>query len=285
VAKYERIRTENGIQYADYPEEYLRGGQSFELKVSQGLIPKHSFVAKFGENSDIDTGTVPEDVWEYGGAYTYDATGTAPIVSVVSDNAGDTESFGIQGLDINGNLVTQTVTLNGTTRVALTTPLWRVFRMSNQSATDIVGTVYCYVGTGGVPSATNVRAIVTSTNQTLMALYTIPLGKVGFLKNVVLSGSGTKTAGYAQCSYAIRNVGKVFKIKRRLDISFSGSSSFLDLRFFPGPIPALSDIRVRVEDVSANDTGISSTFDILLVDEDVFSDEYLSSIGQPSEMP
>ena len=62
----------------------------FELAVAMGLVAGHSYVGKFGENPDVDTGTTPEDVWEGGGAYTYDADASAPIQYLSSSDAGDT---------------------------------------------------------------------------------------------------------------------------------------------------------------------------------------------------
>ena len=263
---------------------YLNVGQDFMLKVNQGLIPGHSIVDKFGENPDIDTGTVPEDVWEYGGEYPYDADGTAPIVSVVSDNAADVEIINITGLDIDGNEITQTVILTGTTRVALPTPLWRVYRMSNEATVgnDLVGTIYCYTSTGNVPAPTEVRAIMDNgNNQTLMALYTMPKGKVGFLLRGEVGGSRAVNAGTMQCAYYSRRYGKVFKIKKRFYVTNQGSSTYQDVRSAPDPIPSFTDIKFVVEDVSSNNSGVFGTFDILLIDEDLFPLEYLQAIGQP----
>lgn len=279
--RYIRLGTNRVVSYSD-PLEYLNAGQSFELKVSMGLVPKHSTVDKFGENPEIDTNTAPEDIWEAGGLYTYDAVGTAPIVSLVSDSAADTMTINVQGLNIDGYLVSQEITLSGTTRVALTTPLWRVFRMFNTSATNITGTVYCYVGTGGVPSLADTRAIIDNgNNQTLMALYTIPRGYVGFLYKGEIGMSRSVAAGETQAAYYSRRYGRVFRVKKRVDLSNSGDSLFQDKRSFPDIVPALTDIKLTVEAVSANSTGVFGTFDILLVEQDVFSDEYLATIGQP----
>ena len=261
---------------------YLNVGQPFNLKVNQGLVPGHTNIDKFGENPDIDTGTVPEDIWELGGLYIYDADNTAPIVSLISDNAADTMDIEVQGLDINGNLTVQTLTLTGTTRVALTTPLWRVFRMTNIGTVDMTGTVYCYIGTGGVPTAANTRAIIDNgNNQTLMAIYTIPNGHVGFLCRGELGMSRSASSGAAQAAYYSRRFGSVFTVKKRVDITNQGSSIYQDLRPFPDVIPGKTDIRLTVEDVSANNTGVFGTFDILLIDESEFPDSYLVSIGQP----
>ena len=260
----------------------------FEMSVSLGGYPAMSVVDKFGENPQIDTGTTPEDIWEGGGLYNYDADGTAPIERVVSNNAADTGNLNVQGLDIDGNMVSQTVTLNGTTPVLLPTPLWRCFRMINVGTADLVGTVYAYIGTTAptaVPPATadsQTRAIINNgNNQTLMSLYTIPAGKVGFLYRGELGMSRAQTTGAVQLSYYSRRYGGVFTVKKRVDVTNQGSSIFQDIRSFPDTIPALTDIRLTVEDVSSNGAGVFGTFDILLVDQDEFPTDYLQNIGQP----
>lgn len=262
----------------------------WRLKVSKGQVPGHSVVDKFGKNETITTGTDPEDIWEGGGVYPYDAINTAPIVSLASNDSGDTEVISIQGLDIDGNFVEQEITLSGTTRVALTTPLWRVYRMINMGDTSLDGMVFCYTGTGAVPSVgdSEVRAIIDDgNNQTLMCLYTIPLGKVGFLYRGEIGiedeGNAGALAEYARCQYKSRRVGKVFTVKKEATLMVS-TGNYVDDRVFPDPIPALTDIKTECVEVSAA-MGLWATFDILLVDEDQFSAEYLTAIGQPSVMP
>lgn len=254
------------------------------LSVNMGLTDFCEFVDKFGENPDIDTGTTPEDIWEFGGSYTYDLNGTAPIVSLVSDSLNDNMNISITGLDINGYKVDQVVKLSGTTRVALTTPLWRVYQMSNEGVTgeDIAGTVYCYAGTSPVPANADIRAIIDNgNNQTLMALYTIPRGKIGFLFRGELGGSRSANAGAIQCAYYSRRFGRVFKIKKRVYVTNQGTSVYIDKRTAPDIIPGLTDIKLRVESVSANNTGVFGTLDIMLVDQKHFSRLYLTAIGQP----
>lgn len=265
------------------PVQVLNDPQ-FNLRVQQGLVPGYSVVDKFGVNQMIEPSTDPEDLWEFGGLYTYDADGTAPIVSLVSDNASDTEEISIQGLDIDGNLVTQLITLTGTTRVALITPLWRVFRMFNNGANYLLGTVYCYAGTSPVPANADVRAIIDSTNgQTLMSLYTIPKGKVGYLYRgelgVELEGNAGALAEYAHCHYESRRFGKTFRVKKAVTLLVGGSAIYQDRRSFPDIIPSLTDVKLKIIEVT-QDMGIWGTFDLLLVDEDLFSPEYLTSIGQ-----
>jgi hypothetical protein len=153
-------------------------------RVAMGLIPGMSTIDKFGANFNITTASGPEDVWEGGGIYPFSTS--ADIISLSSSDASDTHVVRVQGLDENGDEVIQDITLTGQTRVPLTTPLFRVYRMENMGNADFTGTVYCYSGTensSGVPSGASVtKAIIDNgNNQTLMAIYTIPLGKVGFL--------------------------------------------------------------------------------------------------------
>ena len=115
------------------------GNKDFLLEVAKGNIVGHSFINKFGQNEDIGTGAF-EDIWDGGGTYNYPIDGTAPITKIDSSTT-DTVDIEVQGLDINGALVTQTKTLTGTTPVTLETPLWRVFRMKNINGTPLVGTV------------------------------------------------------------------------------------------------------------------------------------------------
>ncbi len=254
--------------------------QDFLLSVTMGLVPGYSFVDKFGENPEVTGASDPEDVWEVGGTYIYDTDDTAPIQSLISD-AADIQPITVQGLDINGLLVTQTITLTGTVRVALTVPLWRVVRMQNIGATDIAGNVYCYTGTGGAPAANLIRAVVTAANQTLMSIYTIPADKVGFLIGEEIGASRFVAAAEIRAATRVRMFGGVFTTKRRVNLSNAGTSIDRHINPFPDVLPGKSDIKQTVEEVSAT-VGIFGTIQILLVDANILPLLFLTGIGQPS---
>lgn len=268
--------------------------QKLVLAVSMGQAPGYSVVNKYGINPEITTISDPEDVWQFGGSYPYDADNTAPILYVSSSSSADVgQIINIQGLDIDGNFISQDVTLTGQTNVLLDTPLWRVFRMQNNA--DITGQnegiIYVHTDiapTAGVPLAANVRSIISGSaageepNQTLMAIFTIPLRKVAFLYKrevgVELDGNAAALAEYAHCHYEQRSFGKLFKVKKAVTVFTA--NIYQDELPFPSPISALTDLRLRVIRVTQT-MGMWGTFDLLLVDEDKFSDEYLQSIGQP----
>lgn len=268
----------------------IDNGLEWRYRIQSGQVDGYSVVDKFGINPTIATGTDPEDIWEFGGVYNYDDTGTAPIMYMSSNNDDDANDVVVEGLDIDGNFVSQTVTLLGQDNASLSTPLWRVYRMVNDGDTSLSGTVYCHTDatpSNGVPAGANVRAIIEDgKNQTLMCLYTIPLGKVGFLfrgeMGIELEGNAASLSEYAHCHYESRRVGKVFTVKKAVTI-FPGQH-YQDYRTFPDPIPALTDIKLTAETVTTT-MGMWGTFDIMLVDEDKLNNDYLTAIGQPSVMP
>ena len=256
---------------------------SFRCRVAKGDVPGWSFVRKYGACFGMQAATGMRDIWEFGSPalgdlnYTFPADGTAPIDTVSSSSASDTGPIVVQGLDINGELVTQTVTLAGQAQVSLSTPLWRCFRAYNDGDTTtpvigggFAGNIYIYentTATDGVPDdLTKVRAFVSNGyNQTLMALYTIPAGKIGFLvwNRVGLVKKGT--AGAILESWQ-RNFGKYFRIQDSGSLSNVGTSTFAFSDQVVQVIPALTDIVVR-GDVDTNDTGIAARFSLFLQDD------------------
>ena len=102
---------------------------------------KGKVLVKFGKNDDLDTGT-EETIWETGGDETLPSGNDIDIIK--STNAGDTQDVVIEGHTLSGSdltFVSQTATLNGTTNVTLTTPLYRVTRLYNNGSTDFAGDV------------------------------------------------------------------------------------------------------------------------------------------------
>ena len=104
------------------------------LDIAKGNVTGHTYYHKFGLAPDFDTEDNAVDVWD--GAndglhnlMTHTYSTTADIDSLSSSNNGDTQTIVVEGLDTNWNYVTQTLTLTGNTRKALSTDLIRVFRV------------------------------------------------------------------------------------------------------------------------------------------------------------
>ena len=167
--------------------------------------------------------------------------------------------------------VSQVVITNGQNKVTLETPLYRLYRMINVSSTDITGTLYGYVDgtiTGGVPDdQTTVRAVIDNgDNQTQMAIYTVPKDTIGYVIGADVTFSRAVSAGaVGQFIFRIRTPGTVFRVLKRLALLSTGSSTWALQPPIPlGPLPAGTDMTLTVEAVSANNTGCSGSFTLLL---------------------
>jgi len=244
------------------------------LAIAEGEVSGKTFIHKFGKAPDFDIVDGYVTIWDGSDdgdiaqmQYVYSTSDD--IDSISSSNNGDTQDIEVQGLDINYALVTQTITLTGQTRAALTTNLLRVFRMINVGSTDLAGHVYCYENTAlttGTPDdTTKVRAVINnSNNQSLMAIYTIPAGKTGYMRSIFMGAAGARKTSVHNIHLHIRPFGQVFQLKFDTSIIASGTSHISHKYTEPEIILEKSDIKVDVntdEDIA----GVSAGFDIVLV--------------------
>jgi hypothetical protein len=245
----------------------FRRATDFSLEIARGNIEGVSSVAKFGENLDIDTGAA-EDIWDFGGLYTFSTS--AVITTLSSSDNGDTQTIRVYGLDTNRAEVVQDVTLSGFAQATLGTALIRVNRMVNTSSTDIAGIVYCYetgTASSGVPDdLADVRAIIDgANNQTLMAIYTVPAGKTAYLYKATIDIVDNR-AVQVKATLRVKPFGEVFQIKNASSADSQGSGKMEFLYTTPLVITEKSDIILRIDEVSSDNTGASGSFDLVLVD-------------------
>lgn len=255
----------------------LIGVSDFLIEVAKGTVLGHSLEFKFGRNPDIDTGSTPEDIWTYGGLYTYNDTPSIQYIS--SDTLTDLGmEITVQGLDADYNLQTLTVVLNGQNQTQIGTgeTFVRVFRAFNSGAIPFTGNILIYDDTnggvvGGIPTdTTSIKAeIKADDQQTYMAIYTIPAGKTGyFLGGAISLITNASASKSATVDLRLRRFGGVFRSSELVDISSTGTSNFSQDLHALGPlkIPEKTDVLAQVRDVGANDTGVAAYFSILLVD-------------------
>jgi len=236
--------------------------REFLIDVAMGLYDNMSIVNKFGANPDVDSGSVPEDVWGYGGVYGFYPT-AAEGMEIVSTSASDTEDIFIQGLDSSWNVISETKTLNGQTAVALDNDYIRVFRAYNTGANDLVGNVSVRMDSG---AATVAAYIIAAENQTQQTIYTIPAGKTGYFLQGYVAMVDAGASRTCRMIYQVRPFGGVFQIKGEVGLTTGGNTHWQYRYQGPPPIPEKSDIRIRVTEASSADMKMVGGYDILLVD-------------------
>lgn len=243
-----------------------------DLEIPVGRYPGISIVNKFGRNPDIDTGTVPEDVWAGGGVYTGFPTGTPELIEVLSSSSNDTdggsgcEVVTVYGLDANGVEQSENVTLSGTTPVDTASTYSRLFRVqcieSNNGSNDTFndGSI-----TARWTTTTSVVFAVMPADrgQTQIATYTIPSGKTGLLRNFKASVNDA-TSTVVDGGLWVRPDGASPRLIRIFSASQTDSHSE---QIFGGIVlTELTDISVRITGTSSSNAAITSNFDILLID-------------------
>jgi hypothetical protein len=335
--------TANQLPVAQYP---------MALQSGRGDMAGITHINKFGHNPDIDTGTLPETIWDGGGQWvgptaarvhsivssstadlgTTVSSGTATntttvtlvdtaatfvsdgvsVNDVVIDTTDGDHSFVLavtsetelsiaelhhngsiasgnsyivvtpgstgssvlhikKGLDANKDEISEYIVMNGTTPVNTANSYWRISRMHF----DGVGSGGVNVGNVTATAAVDstVTAIVAAAEgQTLMAVYTIPKNKQGYLTQWYASIARDATkAATADVELIVVPYGMENPYGKRIFCELglnSAGTSYLQHKYDPyAVLEAQTDIYVNVAFVSDSNIKISAGFDIILVDD------------------
>ena len=244
--------------------------EDFALEVARGNVPGASIVIKFGMNSDIDTGSTPEEIWDGSKRYVFPTA--AALLSVQSTDALDTSTgtgartITIQGLDSNYEEVSVDLTMNGTAAVLTTQTFTRVNRAFVKTAGTLEYNNGDIVITSQASGTPEVARITGQLGQTQMAVYTVPAGKSAYLTS--FSGSITKkNSGIATIELWQRDaVSPVNRLQSSLSVSVDGTTTY-SKEFNFKKFPEKTDIYVRCSYVSANDMSVFSNFGLILIDD------------------
>ena len=227
-------------------------------------------VHKFGYNADVDTASVPEDVWDAGGLYAFAAAAAKTIVysDSASDNGTGTGAHGlvIEGLDAIWHELPESIPLTVTTTVTASNSFLRVFRAYvTSSGATLTNEGQISIEINDVESA----RISSAQGQTLMSIYTVP--DLEERDDAYLEGWSAflPTTGGANAadvrlvmkpdggSWRVQDRGAMDENNRRINVVYPE----------PIQIPEKSDWRVEVLDVSSNDTVVGATMDFYYTTE------------------
>lgn len=231
--------------------KYFSNTQIAEIvDLAQGELQGASFIDKFGYNDQV--GISYETVWSGSNIYTYIATaGTAVVTSSnTSDDNGGTVL--VQGLDADYNEVEETLTIGGAAGSVLFHRVHRASLITATTADTNSGDITVTVDTKSV------AIIPAGYGQTLMALYTIPKGKTGFLFQIDV-GNSRQTE--IEAKIVIRNgASGVWNTKSFI----TTREGFSEKNFhIPLTIPQKHDIELRVKGSATSQ--VSGGFELVLV--------------------
>jgi hypothetical protein len=223
--------------------------QSIEWEVARGRITDATHIDKFGLNSSV--GSSYETIWDAGSPYAYPSSAVAMTVTSASGASDNGVEVTIIGLDGDYAEVEQTVTLGGLGVATTTQTFVRVFRAFVSNAQDATGVLD--IDNGGTVYA----QIQPDFQQTMMAVYTIPAGKTGYLVSGNVSSTKDKDI---TAKLMMREFGGVLRTK---GLVLTPGTPFQRTWSIPQRIPEKTDVEIRAK---AGATGpVSAGFEIVLV--------------------
>lgn len=239
----------------------------FFLAVAKGDFTGYSNVSKFGYNPAVPS-TAYESIWEGSNAYPWQTV--ADQLEVLSDDADDTSAgtgartVEIEGLDSSWNVITETVIMNGTTAVTTIASFLRIFRARVVTA----GTSLRNEGNITIrdQDTSTTRALITngptsSFGQTLMAVYTIPAGKTGYVVNINFSSAKDLEQEYRLMARDNTVANAAWNVKEFM----TGRGGFSDfIKRGINKYTEKTDLDLQV--ISSATSGVGGGFEIILID-------------------
>lgn len=184
----------SSIDVEHFVRRHPRGSAEFLHAALRGVVPGVRRVVFGGTNTDLDTATVPEDIW--GGDGLIPRPSVAESWEIVSSDANDTSAGTgartaiVTTLDTNYSEVTQVIILNGLTAVALsgTHRFINSGRVASAGSNGGgVGTLTIRVAGGGAA-----RAYISAEGLLNQAKYTVPAGYTLDLHSILV---GVRASG------------------------------------------------------------------------------------------
>lgn len=241
-------------------------GLTVGQKIDMGLLPGVSSVHKSGKNFDVDTGTLPESVWNGGGFYTGFPLTHTTTVEAVSSSAADVGTLTVIYLatENSTDYTTATIPVNGTTPQTSSFNVYRIHSASYASTAN-VGT-QLNTGTITVRSSTNPLTVFIAMpigrNQSYMGGYTIPKGKKGLIMPTKWRAGGT-AGGQIEGVMFIRPKGDAPRYRRNCTVTVGGAVT----EEYDGFIIATegTDIIPTIDVATANNLTAEASYDIIIL--------------------
>lgn len=243
----------------------------FKVDVARGRIPGFSIGRTFGRNTDVNPGTVPEDIWSTGGTLTY--LSAAEQIDVASSSANDTaagtgaRTLTIDGLNSSFVQISETVTLNGVTPVRTVASFIRILGSRVSTAGSGGSNAGNITFTPAVTVAALQGTILVGKNRLEQSHATIPAGRNGYMSALfagTFQGGADRTTSV---EFQARAPGGVFIPLGQLEVSSPGSAFvFIELVELIRVV-SMSDIRAVAIAASANNTIVTAGINYLLATE------------------
>ena len=240
----------------------------YQLSVPKGDVAGVGSVKVVGKNSDIDSGSSPEDVWEGSGIWIEPTV--AQIHDIVSDDANDAVagtgalSIRVSGLDGSGLEISEVIATNGLTIVTTVNSYNPIHELKVISA-GALGINAGNITATAQTDATLQIVILPGDNKSLSAIYKIPSNKTAYMSNLHTSMRRNSSTGAGEAFLLAKETGEVWAKEDLGPLQMAGNSS--NVQEFDPYIQYPSDTLLKVQaSVTSNNTEVFASFQLYLVD-------------------
>jgi len=240
--------------------------EPWELQVARGQISLHAEQNIFAYGVSPASAGIFRTVWENMATTEYVFPSSALTMQLASDNAGDTASITITGLDANYAPISEVLTLNGTTNVPTVNQYLRINNMAvtTGSATNPTGVVtlknstvvYAQINTGVF------NGVTSSLGQTQMAVFTVPAGYTFYGQRYgAYSSFNGNSANYTTYRAVTNSSSGV----QKLIVQTPFNTNYEVQRHYPLPYPEKTDLRFQIAPSTATSATVSINIGGILI--------------------
>jgi hypothetical protein len=212
--------------------------EPFELQISRGQILNHEVRNIFGWQSSVTTAFIP--LWENATAYTYPSS-ALPMTVTSASASDDGGTITIIGLDINYNVISETVTCDNASAPVTTKGFFRINDVIFSKSTGVnVGLITISNG------ATTYAKIAAGVGRNQASIYTVPAGHCFYLYRIdAFSNDSTASKPGLFRNFVQNSNGSVYVVART---TFSGNMNIQ--RRIPFKYNEKTDIQFQLSTLS-----------------------------------
>ena len=230
--------------------------------LSRGRILTSTIFSIIGQNLDIDTASVPEDIWPVGGEYPFQTA--AVTLEMLSTSVNDTllgtgaRTILVSGLNLAFVPVSETVNLNGVGVVALVNSYYRIndVRVATAGSSSInLGDITLRLTGAGVTQA----FIPIGFGRSQACIYTVPAAKRAWLVDSTFQLIRATANDVADIHIRTRSPNSPWIVLVDIGLAANGESIVQRQPRITFGVDAGTDISVRAVDVNANNIAVSGS--------------------------
>jgi hypothetical protein len=252
-----------------------KSGNSFFLHdEALGRAPNVSARKIYGLNPDVDSGTVPENIWPPGGLFTYPETAQRVRVAA-GGNAADTlagagaQKVWVEGLDENWDIITETLETAGASASSYTTQSFlrildfKVLQTGTYHENNTGDVVLQDEGAGDTWAQISAGA-----GRAWHGFFSVPRGYMALMSRFQVGAArGATSGGTAEVSICLTKNANITNLAVReniLTLSTGAGRSDAEQAEVHFAFPAYTDVCARATYASANDLRITVNWDVEL---------------------